>query len=294
MNMFMFNGHGNSIPINFNLGSGEYIPDIVTLDPHQYIIMYKDICALSGAADIQHYLWNSVKSRTPTEFIENIQKIKTSSGVSLFEYYGSADNKVNCPNLQLSSMPNDTEIRHMGSYSLYPRYGLFSVPSNINQNNIDIIRRELKMPSYIRDSNIIHFYPYRNYESDYDFFKQNPYLEMQYNLVTGIDIEINYLHDFIKNQGNKPFILFCNVCRSTEPEYEYTTIPSKNLALLIDELRFGAKPIEAKPIRKPIVLKNLDGEMLDIKQIASDALAKNKYLKYKMKYLELKKFINNE
>ncbi len=54
--LFVFNGHGNSIPLNHKIKSDgilEEIPATFTLNPHQYIIMYKFMCPLSGASDIK-------------------------------------------------------------------------------------------------------------------------------------------------------------------------------------------------------------------------------------------------
>ena len=125
----MFNGHGRSVPEEYKEYRdrsdkiGISIPDTIKLKPKQYVIMYKWSCPLRGASWLQNIIWNSFFQRNSKEFVLNLKNAKTEKDrIEFFEYYGSLDREIDCPNLILSVIPNNDEIKNTFFFFQYKNF----------------------------------------------------------------------------------------------------------------------------------------------------------------------------
>jgi hypothetical protein len=333
---FFFNGHGMSVPVNFRDGSNNIVPTKINLAPGQIVIMYNEMCSLRGSAWVQEIIFNDVvHSKNPQEFIENIRKIKPSE-TELFGYFGSLTNSEECPNLFLNTYYElfekfkDPLFRRRTPYE--DRFGLFHVPLTYDQNKFDRIKSphlnplnkikidtkdlyveedfdqyELINPSTVYNLAfpIFPIYPSTNYIDpaftiNADYFKS---LYTHYDFLQ--------LKEILDMFNDLPFILFMNVCRSTETINTYdTSLKIKRLELLQEEFlktSLGVSapapapaPAPAQVPTEPVKSKALpftkNGKVVEMTRLpvvsGGSFDYKSKYLKYKRKYLELKKILN--
>ena len=309
------NGHGTSIPNSYKFYDGVTdIPTTIKLKPNQYIIMYKERSGLSGSEWIQENIWSEIAhSKKPLDFIQNIRKIKKDSGEEYFRYYGSHESESVCPNLHIF-MQNDDQER------LYTdRFGIFSAPISINND----------FKKYLLDNkknSLPDNYEYRllSYIPNYNLYLCPKYLEYyqkQWNLLNVSELSLsvsgqsynlppitfpiyysneppynyNFLDEFVYDLGDSPFILFCNICRNIEKNYNYPDdITSQNLSEL--EEHFRPRPLDPNakkfiPAQKQSTQMPLDPEAEPFIP-AKNPPYKQKYLKYKNKYLKLKSHYN--
>jgi hypothetical protein len=253
--LFIINGHGSSIPINHEIPYYGLIPSSITLQPNQYVIMYNLMDGLRGSSWLQDELWEKiVYSKSPLEFINNIQKTTKKGGLSnhLFGYYGSDTHEIECPNLSI-----DLTLDHYSEPYL-DRFGIFSAPISVNESNKAILynynekknksysNRYLisKIPNPQMGNRSLHMDNNRSLHMDnnrslqfnllnYTTSVNNPYnVEEEipipyYRIYSQFATPFNFLHEFVFSISSQPFIIFCNICRScdTSGYVEYPIYP---------------------------------------------------------------------
>jgi hypothetical protein len=327
LNLFIFNGHGCSIPLNLKIDDIK-IPHVIKLKPNQYVIMYKYVCPLRGAFWIQEKMWELLEILTPIDFVTQIKTIKTDTSSEFFEYFGNSKNESLCPNLMLSTVDLFTEvlsseIKVFKNHYLIPRMGIIKCPSKINDADIDLIKGTTR---HLTKNHILDFIPFPkdpigwaqiNDEKN-KLYKQLNFIQEShiYNSAkekisfpkynTELNrIKFNTLEDFIIMMEDNPFIIFCNVCRSKETigqfDYRYLKdIKSKSLDNLLNELclfppqcliklfqsRENYLNASVAPFTPPVLPTVLPPVISSVSNL-NNKYYKNKYLKYKQKYLNL-------
>ncbi len=266
INLFMYNGHGMSIPDNFQY-KGIKIKNKVNLKKNQFVVMNMDATDTTGASWLQTKIWKLLEATSPTEFAEFATQLKENQhSASIFGFYGSHDKDVECPNISVSDVPHEEvplgttpEIKKLYDKTIYPRFGLFSFPqeSFIGKSRImsdmkaqiDTKRKEIY--NKIKQISGLYHYevplreipvPLSTYideetskvvinNEDLKILEQKPDILWQRNLIKThpFTLRMNYLSDFIEAIGNEPFIIICNVCRSCDCDGGYTYNESNKL-----------------------------------------------------------------
>lgn len=264
INLFLYNGHGMSIPDNFVHQRVKYNSKI-TLKKNQFVIMFKDMEPLTGAGWLQDQIWKLVDTTTPKKFAELCNNLRENSFKnSPFGFFGSPESNTECPNLSLSYIPQDSddplvksEILKFGDKLVIPRYGLFSfpiseflydsdpaqhlpiedLPKNIEKKKKILAEKLTSLGVYgglrtyfeyrpIPKSTFIGLDTIEFIKKDVeDFYKNQKYQEQNNIIPVHPDTYIiNYLSDFVNGMGDRPFIIICNVCRSCALPGDYSKV----------------------------------------------------------------------
>jgi hypothetical protein len=305
--MYFFNGHGETVkPSHGN--------SYITLEAGQFVIMNTAPRLTKGSAWIQDLIWSNILlSANPYQFVESIhENIHNNKYVpisnDIFGYFGSfgsrPDNMI-CPNITLES---EYDWIPRGKVAYSERFGLFKVPITIDNDKLLSLRE--KNPT-IRDSILIG----KVSKNDKTGEMNREQEELVGNKVTYIEesTDLDSIIHMLKLEGITKFVIFCNVCRDFEYDErrEYSKESMKiafPLTWLLSEMTDNPDgmrelaPIDASMAKKIATAKPyipiddaMAKKMATAKPfIPSSTSYKEKYLKYKTKYLELKKELGSK
>ena len=319
-NLFLFTGHGVSVPEKYQDDYGSKHEHMFTLKPNQYVIMNKNVCPTFALGWTQEILWKIAQQSKPYDFIELLCKIhhthkdKDESLSNYFGYFGSPDSEVICPNIILSAEEDEPSTNPFTQ-----RFGLFKCPIYIiPEYTKEIIENnKLLNRKTVSEKQILQLIPRSGFLKSHS---DDKFLNMQMKLIKPTQmwsstvkttiyfplyretLEYYYgsiftLHDFVTLMGDKPFIIFCFVCRNTfQHAVRYHYIEENKLY-----------PKELKELKE--IMEHLDPEIFnsehkpykpynpsapEFKPATGGTMNLNykiKYLKYKQKYLALKRNI---
>jgi hypothetical protein len=294
--MYFFNGHGETVkPSEGN--------SYITLEPGQFVIMNVAARYTKGSSWMQDVIWSNILSSTnPYQFVEsielNINKNKHVGVINdVFGFFGTfgtsgtldtcPDNTI-CPNITLESK-YDWVKRGRVEYS--DRFGLFKVPIIIDNEKLSNLKREY--PKISRDIIFIE----KVSRSDNELLDREQE-EVVVNKVTTINesTDLYSVINMLKLAGITKFIIFCNVCRYYEysQRHEYSRESLRiacPLTYLLEEIKYNPDGMNIVMSRLAPIDTEMAKKMIRAKPFIPKSF-KKKYLKYKTKYLELKKKID--
>jgi hypothetical protein len=325
--MFFINGHGCSISHAHHTETET--PVEITLKPNQYVVMKCVAAPLVGAERLQDVIWKeTVYADTPIKFIQSLTKLQDSRG-SIFCSFGSSTTTVQCPNLALGADTSALLDDRFGIFSvpisinneIYQK-----LRRNVESGTTKI--REGHEFRLIAKSPTLHKFRNRNElwtdrDNDQYFLLNEQEKIFEGNTLTFPDYtgQNEYLHTFIEKLGNSPFIIFCNLCRTQERGQRYTPQPESDTLDKLITMISSAEPASAAsaaPQASAVISSAASAQASVVAKqepavvVAEPAPAapfglhvlnpgaksfvpgegfKNKYLKYKNKYMHLKKLL---